>query len=80
MRARPSLAAADRKYASDPNLPWKEEQVKAVGPDVGSFYDGVYDSLRKRKPFRIQAGRVREMMRLIDLCRKQNPRFMRSKA
>ena len=52
-----------------------EEACDAVGPDAGSFYDAVYATVRQRKKFIVQPSEVREMMRVIDSCRKQNPAF-----
>jgi len=75
LRVRGRPVAEGRKYTRLTDLPWRQRTCKAEGPDVGSFYDGVYDTLRKGKAFRVRAAQVREVVRLIELARRQNPRF-----
>jgi predicted dehydrogenase len=69
------LAAEGREYIIDSGLPWHEEKCAAIGPDVGQFYDGVYDTLCKGKAFRVKPEEVREMIRILEICRTQNPTF-----
>ena len=45
------------------------------GKDPGGFYDAVYGTLKHRKKFPIDPRQVREMMRVIAICRKQDPGF-----
>jgi len=68
-------AVDGRKYGNQDVLPWQEEDVVAEGKNPGSYYDAVYDTLRLRKKFPIDARQVREMMRVLEVCRKQNPKF-----
>ena len=75
IRVRKTTAVDGRKYGNDDVLPWVEEACDAIGPDPGSFYDAVYATVRQRKKFIVQPSEVREMMRVIDICRKQNPAF-----
>ncbi len=68
-------AAAGRKYIRVDDLPWKTLKKKAEGKNIGGFYDWVPDSIRKGKAFRVKPSEVREVVRLIELARKQNPKF-----
>lgn len=70
------LAVPGREYILDRNLPWKTEERPAQGRAAGTFYDGVFKSIRHGAPFRVKPEEVREMIRLIDLCRRQNPAFL----
>jgi hypothetical protein len=47
----------------------------AEGSNPGTYYDAVYSTLRMGKAFPIDPRQVREMMRVIGVCRKQNPQF-----
>ena len=82
------VAAANREYALDRDLPWIEERVPVQGPalrrpacqnmrppDIGGFYDAVFETVRRRKQFPVKADQVRAMMRVMEQCRKQNPQF-----
>ena len=75
IRVRKTTAVDGRKYGNADVLPWVEEECDAAGPDPGSFYDAVYATVRQRKKFIVPPSEVREMMRVIDLCRRQNPAF-----
>ena len=69
------LAAANREYASDRSMPWIEEHLPVEGRDVGGFYDSVVDTVRGGRKFPVKAAENREMMRVMALCRTQNPKF-----
>jgi len=69
-----TLAATDRKYTPEPNLPWCQEDVPAEGQSQG-FYDGVHGTLRLDQPFRVHLNEVRQVVELIAMCRAQNPLF-----
>ncbi|MDA0836428.1 MAG: Gfo/Idh/MocA family oxidoreductase [Planctomycetota bacterium] len=71
----PDPMAEGRQYGNKDTLPWQEEELKAVGVDIGSYYDAVYATLRRKKKFPIDPRQVREMMRVLSVCRKQNPDF-----
>jgi len=75
IRVRQSMAVMDRRYGNDDELPWQEQTIEAKVANAGDFYDSVYDTLRNRKKFPIDPREVREMMRVFDICRDQNPKF-----
>jgi len=62
-------AARDRKYIFE-ELPWQEE-VRNVEPTVAgpTFYDNVYDVLRREAAMEVSFARAMEVMRVIDLAR-----------
>ncbi len=64
-----------RKYGNADKLPWKEEQFELDGKSRRGFYDALYSTLKRHKKFPIDPGQVREMMRILGVCRKQNPNF-----
>jgi len=71
------LAVPGRQYIRDRGIPW--HVVRSTMPQAaagGSFYEAVYATLRKNKPFSVKPEEVREMIRVIDLCRRQNPAFL----
>ncbi len=68
-------AAAGRKYVRLDDLPFKTVTKKAEGKNIGGFYDWVPASIRKGKAFRVKPAEVREVVRVIALARKQNPKF-----
>jgi len=75
IKVNPDPMAEGRQYGNKDVLTWQEEELEAVGLDVGSYYDAVYATLRRRKKFPINPRQVREMMRVFGVCRKQNPDF-----
>lgn len=69
-------APAGRKYGTDEVLPWVEREEEAVGPDIGNIYDDIFAVLRRgRKQPYITPESVLETVKVLDACRKQNPRF-----
>ncbi len=68
-------AAANRKYIRVDDLPFKTVTKKAEGKNIGGFYDWVPDTIRKGKAFRVKPAEVREVVRLQEMARKQNPKF-----
>jgi predicted dehydrogenase len=75
LKIRPQPIADGRKYGNQDVLPWQEEDLAAEGSNPGTYYDAVYSTLRMGKAFPIDPRQVREMMRVIGVCRKQNPQF-----
>ncbi len=63
-------AAPDRKYGNNDKLPWQEQTVPALGPDIGTFFDNVYAVVREGKPQHITPQSVRETMRVLAMIRK----------
>ena len=52
------------------DLPWRTKTVKAVGPNVGNFYDNVYAALRNRAKLHVTPESAREIIRVIAMIRK----------
>ena len=75
LKLKKTLAAAGREYATDRSLPWVEEHLPVEGPDIGTFYDAVIDTIRNRKKFPVNPDQVRHVLNVIEICRKQNPEF-----
>lgn len=63
-------AAPERKYIFE-ELPWKEE-TRSVASDAAShsFYDNVHDVLHRRAPMEVGFDSAIEIMRVLDLARK----------
>ena len=65
-----------RAYGNTDKLNWKEETLHcSESKDRAGFYDAVHATLKRRKKFPIDPKQVREMMRVLQVCRKQNPDF-----
>ena len=64
-----------RVYGNSDKLPWKEEDFEFAGKSRSEFYDAVHATLKHRRRFPIDPRQVREMMRVLGVCRKQNPGF-----
>ena len=64
-----------RVYGNSDTLQWKEEELECKSNHRGAFYDAVHATLKRRKKFPIDPRQVREMMRIIGVCRRQNPDF-----
>lgn len=75
LKVNPKPIADGRQYGNQDVLKWKEEELSAEGAVAGTFYDAVFKTLKKRKKFPIDPRQVREMMRVLQECRKQNPGF-----
>lgn len=68
-------AAANRKYGNEEQLVWTEKTMPSEGPSIGSIYDNVHDVIRKGAKMVVTGEQVFNMHKVIDECRKQNPRF-----
>jgi predicted dehydrogenase len=75
LRLRSKPLADGRAYGNEDKLDWIEETVNYKGTAGDSFYDAVHATLKRRKKFPIDPRQVREMMRVLSVCRKQNPAF-----
>jgi scyllo-inositol 2-dehydrogenase (NADP+) len=62
----------DRSYVSDDKLPWQEEEVPAVGPSIGDFYDNVYAVLREGKKLVVKPEEALEVVRVTQECKKKS--------
>lgn len=65
-----SLTAKDRKYPND-KFP-TQEKIIPVNPKLEiDLYDNFYASIRSNKPLAVKPTEVYEVMKFMDLCRKQ---------
>ncbi len=65
-----SLAARDRSYNDDQNIPWHEEKFPLSDFQAIKYYDKCYEYfVLNEKPF-VTIEETREIMRIIDECRK----------
>lgn len=62
----------DRSYVSDTKLPWQEEEVPAVGPSIGDYYDNVYAVLREGKKMVVKPEEALEVVRVTQECKKRS--------
>ena len=62
-------AAPQRRYQSD-ELPWQQDTVDAVGPDVGDFYDNVAAVLRHDAPLYVTPESARQVIDVIARIRR----------
>lgn len=62
----------DRSYVTDTKLPWQEEQVPAVGPAIGDYYDNVYAVLREGKKMVVRPEEALEVVRVTQECKKKS--------
>ncbi len=60
---------ADRRYGNDDRLPWQERVEPALVEPGRDYYDYLYDSIRHGAPLLVRPEEVREMIRVMDLCR-----------
>ncbi len=66
--------AQQRRYDNDDQLPWREE---ALMPDdqtgTPEFFPNVAAAIRHAEPLIITPESVRETIRILEVCREQNP-------
>jgi scyllo-inositol 2-dehydrogenase (NADP+) len=58
-----------RTYGNDDRMPWREKKVKSVSRDKSTFYDNVYDVLRRRKAMAVTMESVIEVLKVLDRAR-----------
>ena len=75
IRVRPGPRVKGRLYGNEDRLPWEEEEIPFPGNSHQGFYDAVHATLREGVEFPIDPRQVREMMRVLEVCRRQNPDF-----
>ncbi len=63
------LAAADRKYSQDPELPWHEETVPVTDDNEIDFYQKCYEYFALDKEAFVPFYETVKLMTLIDECR-----------
>ncbi len=68
-------APPERKYGTGEVLPWVEKDEKANGRDIGNIYDNIVSVLRKGGKMYVTPESVLETVKLLDACRRQNPKF-----
>ena len=66
-------ALSQASKGNSDKLPWQEQTVPALGPDIGTFFDNVYAVVREGKPQHITPQSVRETMRVLAMIRKGTP-------
>ena len=64
-----TAAPATRRYGNVDKLPWREKTVKSVARDKSTFYDNVFDVLRKRSPMVVTPESVLEVLAVMDKAR-----------
>ncbi len=69
------LAATDRRYGTTEALPWKEEHFSLQDEIDLPYYDSVYTTIAHNAPFIFPAEEVRNVISVLDTCRRQNPSF-----
>lgn len=62
-------AAANRRYDNDDVIAWQEEQVAAVAPGIGDFYDNVWGVLRESQEMVVKPEEAAEVVRVIETCK-----------
>ena len=63
-------AAPNRKYGSGEKIPWQEKTFPIADFHAIDFYDKCHEYYaRNKEPF-VPASETRELMRVIDECRK----------
>lgn len=65
-----STMVASRTYGTGETIPFKEETVPAASPSKRSFYDYLYDSIRRGKPLLVTPESVQRTMSVLQAARK----------
>ena len=66
-----TLAAQDRAYSLETNIPWITETVECDTWDVPSYYNYIYDYFADNKAPYVPLSESMELMRILDDCRKK---------
>lgn len=64
-------AAPGRSYDSGDRLPWREQEVPILPEKQLDFYQNVYEVLTRNATPHIRVEESRELMRIIELCRRR---------
>ena len=62
-------APAGRQYGNADKLPWREKTMKATSKDKTTFYDNVYDVLRRRKAMFVTPESVLDVLSVMEQCK-----------
>jgi scyllo-inositol 2-dehydrogenase (NADP+) len=68
--AQTTLAAENRKYDSGEIIPWREKKIPVPADKQVDFYRNCYDYFALDKQPFVPVEQTREVMRVIDTCRK----------
>ena len=66
-----TLAAQDRAYSLETNIPWITETLECDTWDVPSYYNYIYDYFADNKVPYVPLSESMELMRILDDCRKK---------
>lgn len=66
-----TMAARDRAYSLESNIPWKTETLPAERWDVPSYYNYIYEYFAENKPAYVPLSESMELMRILADCRKK---------
>ena len=66
-----TLAAQDRAYSLETNIPWITETLPCDTWDVPSYYNYIYDYFAENKTPYVPLSESMELMRILSECRKQ---------
>lgn len=61
---------AEREYNTDTGITWHREEVPSKGPDIGDFYDNVWDVIREGKPMTVTPEEALEVVKVTQKCKK----------
>lgn len=62
----------DRSYENEDVIPWQEEEVASVGPDIGDFYDNVWAVLRGGQPPVVTPQQALEVVRVTQAAKRHS--------
>ncbi len=71
IRLQEGLAAENRSYMDDQQLPWKEKNYPLSAFSPIDFYDKCYEHFALNQPAFIPPGESLEVMRILDVCKKK---------
>jgi len=62
----------DRSYENEDAIPWQEEEVPSVGPDIGDFYDNVWAVLREGQSPVVTPKQALEVVRVTQVAKRRS--------
>jgi len=75
-KALPKLKASEtlthRQYGSGEQLPWQEKEEPTKLDKAVDFYGNLYGAIRRGRKLLITPESVRELVRVLDICRKRS--------
>ena len=69
-----------RTYGNEDVIPWQEEQVPAVGPSIGDFYDNVFAVLREGGQMVVKPEEALDVVRVTQRAKKGSLFYSRDPA